>query len=149
MHRLQFTGTAPRNRVHPSIHPFIYPSIILLLSSKHPKVIITPLRSNKKRRSQSSIADHHSLPASSAFNRVIYSLLVDIPFFPVFVKGIYESIRSRYFCTTIFGYNQPISTTISTNRSENRSIFFLLKYTKKHVPSRPRPRLFKKQKCVL
>lgn len=89
-------SSEPRPSIHPSIHPFIYPSIILPLSSKHPKVIITPLRPNKKRRSQSSIADHHSLPASSAFNRVIYSLLVDIPFFPVFVKGISSNRKSKF-----------------------------------------------------
>lgn len=159
MHRLQFTGTAPRHRVHPSIHPSVHlsihfrPSIISPLSSKQPKVIITPLRSNKNFRAQTKPTfDHQSF--SSSFNRVI-RYYVDILFLfdakarkeahrignPNSNNNIHESIKSRYFKqkdsiqsaqkdtrATIYEY-RSIHSTIFTNFYK-KSIFFFRNNTR-------------------
>ena len=170
MHRLQFTGTAPRNRVHPSIHPSIHSSIHL--SIHYFTSFIQAPESNHnspptEQKETKPIFDRRP-PFSPSFFRLQPSYLFVTRRYPLFSRirqrNIVESeiqipiiIRTNRLDRDISvqrssDTDQPISTTISTNRSENRSFFFLLKYTKKHVPSRPRPILdilFKKQKCVL
>lgn len=110
MHRLQFTGTAPR---HPSIRPSVHPSIISPLSSKHPKVIITPLRSNEKVFETKPTFDHHHLSEllPPRTELLVYSISFSFPRlfdakawkeshrigYPNSNNNIYQYIGSRYF----------------------------------------------------